>query len=249
MAAEASKSTSALKFLRDLIVIVLSALLAAFLLKTFLIRSFYIPSGSMENTLHVNDRVIVNQLAPELVQIKRGDIVVFRDPGGWLHASPAPELHPLQKALQFIGLSPDVSNDYLIKRVIGVGGDRVTCCGNNGYLEVNGVAIDEPYTVIPPGETAASGLEFDVTVPEGYLWLLGDNRYASKDSRYNQDLPSKGFVSAEHVVGKAFLLNWPLDRLRILESYPEVFADVPEPDTAQETTTSAPRHARDAEAR
>jgi signal peptidase I len=125
-----------LRFIRDLLLIVVVAVLISFLLKTFLVRSFFIPSGSMEHTLEVDDRVLVNQLVPDVVSLKRGDVVVFEDPGGWLNAGPSPKLTPLQKGLQFIGLAPDTSNDYLIKRVIGLPGDHVSCCDANGRVEV-----------------------------------------------------------------------------------------------------------------
>ena len=233
MTSEANTSggtTSALRFIRDLLVIVGTAVVLSLLIKTFLARSFFIPSSSMEQTLHVNDRVIVNQLVPAPMKVQRGDVVVFRDPGGWLNAGPNPELTPLQRALQFIGISPDTSNDYLIKRVIGVGGDRVQCCDTDGNLSVNGTPIDEPYVVIPEGEHDASGVDFDVTVPEGSLWVLGDNRYASRDSRYNQDQPSHGFVPLDLVVGRAVIINWPIGRMGILGNYPEVFSSVPAAD-------------------
>lgn len=220
-----------LGFLRDLVVILLVAFLISFLLKTFLVRSFYIPSGSMEHTLEVQDRILVNQLVPQLVDVERGDIVVFRDPGGWvnqpgvvLRADP----NAIEQVLQAIGLAADTSADYVVKRVIGVGGDRVACCDANGRVTVNGVPLDEPYIVVPDGESRASAIDFDVTVPEGSVWVMGDNRYSSKDSRYNQDQPGKGFVSESEIVGRAFLLNWPLNRLGWLGSYPETFTGVSE---------------------
>lgn len=220
-----------LGFVRDLLVILVIAFLISFLLKTFLVRSFYIPSGSMEHTLEVNDRILVNQLVPRVVGVERGDIVVFRDPGGWLNlpASVAgAEPNPVERALQAIGLAADTSADYVVKRVIGVGGDRVACCDAAGRVTVNGVALDEPYIVIPEGETRVSAIDFDVTVPEGSVWVMGDNRYSSKDSRYNQDQPGKGFVSEGEIVGRAFLLNWPLGRLTWLSKHSEVFTGVEE---------------------
>jgi len=224
-----ARRSGLLGFLRDLVVILIIAFLISFLLKTFLVRSFYIPSGSMEHTLEVNDRILVNQLVPKLVEVDRGDIVVFRDPGGWLTlpssaSTRAPS--PLEKVLQTLGLAADTSADYVVKRVIGIGGDRVECCDADGRVMVNGVPLDEPYIVIPPGETAASGLDFDVTVPEGSVWLMGDNRYSSMDSRFHQDQPRGGTVSESDIVGRAFLLNWPLNRFTWLGDYPEVFAGV-----------------------
>ncbi|RRD36418.1 signal peptidase I [Leucobacter sp. OH2974_COT-288] len=212
-----------LKFVRDLLVIVIGALVLSVLLKTFLIRSFYIPSSSMEQTLLIDDRVMVNQLVPDVVPVQRGDVVVFKDPGGWLLGHPKPDLTPLQKALEFIGLQPETSGEYLIKRVIAVGGDRVACCTAEGKITVNGVAIDETYIQKPAGQTAASAVPFDVVVPENSYWVLGDNRYASQDSRFQTETPSKGFVPQENIVGRAFLLHWPLQRFGIIGNHPAVF--------------------------
>lgn len=217
-----------LRFARDLLVIIVIAFVASYALKTFLVRSFYIPSGSMKETLQVNDRILVNQLVPKVTDIERGDIVVFRDPGGWVYPQAMPQTNQLQELMQQVGLAAEVTDEYVVKRVIGLGGDRVQCCDANGLVTVNGVPIREPYVVLPDGATKVSDLDFDVTVPEGSLWMMGDNRYGSKDSRYNQDQPGKGFVSEDEVVGRAFLLNWPLDRFSLLGNYPEVFAGVDE---------------------
>ncbi|GAA2179784.1 hypothetical protein GCM10009847_15260 [Leucobacter tardus] len=214
-----------LGFLRDLVVILLLAFLISFLLKTFLVRSFFIPSSSMEDTLQVDDRILVNQLVPGMMDVKRGDIVVFQDPGGWLNAPPSEPPTGFEWVLQSVGLAADTSHEYVVKRVIGVGGDRVACCDANGKITVNGVPIDEPYLKLPEG-APASELEFDVTVPEGSVWVMGDNRNASKDSRYNQDQPGDGFVPEEEIVGRAFLLNWPLNRFGVLHNPEETFTGV-----------------------
>ncbi len=216
----------AVGFLRDLVVILLVAFLVSFLLKTFLVRSFYIPSESMQNTLQVNDRILVNQLVPDVVDVQRGDVVVFKDPGGWLHPRSAMPPQGFEKVLQAVGLAADTSHEYVVKRVIGVGGDRVRCCDGDGRVTVNGVPLDEPYIVIPPGESKASAIDFDVAVPEGSVWVMGDNRYASKDSRYNQDQPGRGFVPEEEIVGRAFLLNWPLNRFTWLGTPEDTFTGV-----------------------
>lgn len=218
-----------LGFVRDLIIILLVAFLVSFLLKTFLVRSFYIPSQSMEQTLKVNDRILVNQLVPNVVDVKRGDIVVFKDPGGWLYPK-AMETKPtaFEQLLQTVGLAADTSHEYVVKRVIGIGGDHVTCCDSNGRVQVNGVPLNEPYIVIPDGMKAASGDDFDVVVPEGSVWVLGDNRYGSKDSRYNQDQPGKGFVPESEIVGRAFVINWPFDRLTLLNRPDSTFTGVDE---------------------
>lgn len=220
-------------FLRDLVIILVVAFLVSFLLKTFLVRSFYIPSPSMEQTLKVNDRILVNQLVPDVIGVQRGDIVVFKDPGGWLHPSGNLPPQGFEKVLQAVGLAADTSDEYVVKRVIGIGGDQVSCCDSQGRVMVNGVPIDEPYAVIPPGEKRASAIDFDVTVPEGSVWVMGDNRYASKDSRYNQDQPGKGFVPEEEIVGRAFVLNWPLNHFSWLGTPEGTFTGVEEAKTSK----------------
>ncbi|MCY1693438.1 signal peptidase I [Curtobacterium sp. SL109] len=223
------QQNSTLRFLRDLLVIVLAALLVSFLVKTFLIRSFYIPSGSMENTLQVNDHVIVNELAG----LHRGDVVVFKDPGGWLDTASSvegrPQQHrsPVAVALSAVGFGSD-GDDHLVKRVIGLPGDRVQCCNALGQMEVNGVPISEPYLRVQPGE-AASTIPFDVTVPPGSLWVMGDNRGDSADSRLHQGLPSKGFVPERDVVGRAVLISWPTKHWTWLDDHPRVFAGTDRP--------------------
>lgn len=220
--------------LRDVVVIVVVAVLVSFLVKTFVVRSFYIPSASMEDTLLVNDRILVDEITPPFSGYDRGDVVVFRDPGGWLPPSTAPARAPIVEAidwvLSLVGLSAPDSDDHLVKRIIGLPGDNVVCCDAIGHITVNGVPIDESaYIELPSGETFASGDAFDVVVPEDSLWVLGDNRYRSKDSRYNTDQPGKGFVPIENVVGRAFLITWPLDRISTIDFHHDVFAGVPDP--------------------
>jgi signal peptidase I len=223
---------SFLYFLRDVLVIFGIAILVSFLVKTFLVRSFFIPSASMEQTLMIDDRVIVNELVPKAVAVDHGDIVVFKDPGGWLPARPPVEVTGIQAGTEWVlslfGLASPDSNDHLIKRVIGLPGDTVQCCSADGKIIVNGVPISEPYITIPAGETRASAIDFNVTVPEGSLFVMGDNRYNSKDSRYNTDKPGGGFVGMDNVVGRAFVLSWPMSHWGWLSNYPEVFADVPD---------------------
>ena len=218
-------------FVRDVFVIFAIAIVVSFVVKTFLVRSFFIPSASMEQTLVIDDRVIVNELVPDMVPIERGDVVVFRDPGGWLPATVPVQVSPFTTAtewtLSLFGLASPDSNDHLIKRVIGLPGDTVACCDANGKMTVNGVAINEPYIMLTNGETKASGIDFSVTVPEGSLWVMGDNRYNSKDSRYNTNQPGGGFVPMSEVVGRAFVISWPMDRWTWLSNYPETFQGVP----------------------
>lgn len=223
-AALGRRKSSGWRFLRDLAVILLVALLVSFLVKTYLVRSFYIPSGSMMNTLQINDHVIVNERAT----LHRGDVVVFRDPGGWLDAGQTVEgriaapRSALSSVLSAVGLGAD-GDDYLVKRVIGLPGDHVQCCNALGQMEVNGVPIVEPYVRSAAGQ-AASGIPFDVTVPAGDLWVMGDNRYESADSRLHQNLPSKGFVPESDVVGRAVVISWPAQRWSWLDDYSSVFA-------------------------
>lgn len=234
--------SSLLRFLRDLLIILVVAFTVSFFLKTFLVRSFYIPSGSMERTLEVNDRILVNQLVPDVIDVQRGDIVVFKDPGGWLslpQSARTPTPTPLEHTLQVLGLAADTSTDYVVKRVIGVGGDRVACCDANGRVTVNGVPLNEPYAVIPQGKTRVSDIDFDVVVPEGSVWVMGDNRYSSMDSRYHQDEPGRGYVSEKEIVGRAFVLNWPFTRFTWLDNYPNTFTGVQEARDAAPATEGA----------
>lgn len=225
-----------LLFLRDLAIIFLIALLISFLVKTFLIRPFWIPSESMNDTLQVDDRIIVSLLTPTVFAIERGEVVVFEDPGGWL-AEPAPAEDETGLAaavdwfLTFVGLAPEDDHGYLIKRVIGLPGDRVQCCNDFGQLLVNGVPIDEPYLNSDVAGQPASSTPFDVTVPEGHVWVLGDNRDHSGDSRAHMDAPGGGFVPIASVVGRAVLISWPVERWTWIESYGSSFVGV-EPQSA-----------------
>lgn len=226
------RHSGAFRMLRDLLVIVVIAIGVAFLVKTFLVRSFYIPSGSMENTLQVNDRILVNQLQPRFFQLEHGDVVVFKDPGGWLGPAPEPSQNVWEQAsstfLAVVGLSVSDSNDHLIKRVIGVAGDRVVCCDAQGQLELNGQPLDEPYIVHSATDFNSASVRFDVVVPEGALWVMGDNRFNSQDSSKHQDLPGGGFVMLDSVVGRAVVVSWPLDRWAWLDNFSDVFASAEE---------------------
>jgi len=221
--------------LRDVLVIVLIAVVVSFVIKTFLVRSFYIPSGSMEQTLLIKDRILVDELTPRFGGYQRGDVVVFRDPGGWLPPAPAtPAQPPLAQAadwlLSLVGITASDSDEHLIKRIIGVGGDHVVCCNALGQVTVNGTPIDEkPYLNLSPGQTAPNPVPFDVVVPQNSFWVMGDNRDHSRDSRYNMDQPNKGFVPLDNVVGRAFLITWPFDRFGTIDGHHAVFAGVPAP--------------------
>ncbi|PWC08273.1 signal peptidase I [Mycetocola zhujimingii] len=229
-----SQKKGALLFLRDVLVIFVVALLVSFLIKTFLVRSFFIPSSSMEQTLQIDDRILVNELVPDLVGVQRGDVVVFRDPGGWLPPTAEVEQPPLVAAVDWVfsavGLSASDSDDHLIKRVIGLPGDHVVCCNALGQMTVNGVPLNEPYVTLPAGVATVSKDAFDVTVPDNSLWVMGDNRYNSKDSRYNREQPGNGFVPVDNVVGRAFVVSWPSSHWGWLDNHPSVFAGIRDPE-------------------
>jgi len=212
--------------LREIPVLIVTAIVISVILKAFLIQAFYIPSGSMENTLRVNDRVIVNKLGMHLGNIGRGDVVVFKDPGGWL---PEPYVSDqvsfgqhIKNGFVAIGLLPDPADQDLIKRTIGVAGDTVKCCDAQGRLSVNGVSIDEKY--LYPGNTP-SDLAFEVKVPKGSIWVMGDHRGASEDSRYHQEDPRKGMVPLNDVIGRAVAVVWPVAHAKTLQR-PEVLTSI-----------------------
>jgi len=217
-------------FLIDLLVIVGSALVLSLLIKTFLVRSFFVPSGSMLETLQLQDRIIVNELVPNVIPIERGDVVVFKDPGGWLGTVDVQAQDPISAGVDWFlsafGLTAPDSSQHLVKRVIGIGGDHVVCCSVDGKLMINGKAITETY--LGKG-IAASDVKFDVKVPQGSIWVMGDNRPNSEDSRFHGDLPSKGFVSKSFIVGRAIVVSWPFAHWTWLDNYPNVFKDVPKP--------------------
>lgn len=222
-----------LLFLRDVLVILLIAASVSFLMKTFVVRSFYIPSGSMEDTLIVEDRILVDELTPRWNDFTHGEIIVFKDPGGWLPPRPPKPERPaliegVDWLLTLVGLSTSDSEDHLVKRVIGLPGDHVVCCNEMGQIEINGVAVDElSYLKLPAGSTRASNQAFDVTVPADALWVLGDNRTRSQDSRAHQEQLGGGFVPIENVVGRAFFITWPMARLGTFENRSAVFSGVP----------------------
>ncbi len=188
------------------------ALILALLIKTFLIQAFSIPSDSMQNTLQRGDRVLVDKLTPWFgSEPERGEVVVFHDPGGWLQDTATPEPNVAQKFLSFIGLMPSSEDKDLIKRVIAVGGDTVEC-KENGPVTVNGKVLDEK-SFIFPGNTPCNDEPFGpIKVQEGRIFVMGDHRQNSLDSRYHQELPGQGTVSNDEVVGRAIVVAWPVGR-------------------------------------
>ncbi|MFD9029813.1 signal peptidase I [Streptomyces sp. NPDC059567] len=199
-------------FWKELPLLIGIALLLALLIKTFLVQAFSIPSDSMMNTLQRGDRVLVDKLTPWFgSEPERGEVVVFHDPGGWLEGEPTPDPNALQKFLSFIGLMPSAEEKDLIKRVIAVGGDTVSC-KEGGKVILNGKPLDET-SYIYPGSSPCGDKPFGpITIPEGSIWVMGDNRQNSLDSRYHQNLPGGGAVPNDEVVGRAVVVAWPVTR-------------------------------------
>jgi signal peptidase I len=204
--------------LRELPIIVGSALIVSIIVKTFFLHFFFIPSGSMENTLQIGDRIAVNKFGALFSDIKRGEVVVFADPDNWLGTAPEDSNNgitgQLKNALITLGVVPDPAKQFLIKRVIGVGGDTVICCDTTGKLQVNGTSINESYVY---ENDVPSESKFNVTVPKGYIWVMGDHRGASADSRFHTDDVNKGMVPLTKVVGRAALIVWPVKNWDFLE--------------------------------
>jgi signal peptidase I len=202
-------------FWKELPILIGIALVLALLIKTFLVQAFSIPSDSMQNTLQRGDRVLVDKLTPWFgSEPERGEVVVFHDPDDWLAGEPTANPNAVQTFLSWIGLMPSPSEKDLIKRVIGVGGDTISCKGT-GPLTVNGKPLDES-SYIFPGNTPCSvddqGGQFTVKVPEGSIWVMGDHRQNSRDSRYNQSDKHHGMVPVNEVVGRAIVKAWPINR-------------------------------------
>ncbi len=216
------------KFWRELAVIVIAATVLTLIIKALVVQVYRIPSASMENTLMVGDRVLVNKLVYHFRGVDRGDIIVFSGQGSWGPDAPPPSSNPVVRvaddALSAIGLHDEQT--YYIKRVIGLPGDHVACCDAQGRVTVNGTPLSESSYLNPYKKIPASWAPFHVTVPAGHLWVMGDNRYDSDDSLDHQmhGFPSEGTIPANEVVGRAFFIIWPLSQ----------FTDLPIPNTFQQ---------------
>jgi signal peptidase I len=207
--AAAVKKRRSLPVWAETVVLLVLALVVSAIVKTFFVQMFFVPSGSMRPLFVDDDRILVQKISYWGGDVRRGDVVVFDDPGGqWLGTEGVPRLSPVQKVLSEVGLYP--TGGHLVKRVIGVGGDRVMCCDTQGRVTVNGVPLSEKSYIMRGADP--SDRRFDVTVPKGRIWVMGDNRANSEDSRYHQDLPGGGTVPVEDVVGKVYAIVWPFDR-------------------------------------
>jgi len=215
-------------FWRDLAVIVVAALVLTILLKAFVVQVFSIPSGSMENTLLPGDHILVSKIVYKFRSIDRGDIVVFSGAGSWDPPVQQPSnwfARTWDQAIDLVGIAAP-GTDY-IKRVIGLPGDHVVCCNTRGQVTVNGVPLSES-TYLYPGADP-SNTPFNITVPAGRLWVMGDNRGDSADSRYHTDDSGGGTIPESAVVGRAFVIIWPLSRI----------GDLPIPNTFEQPAFSA----------
>jgi signal peptidase I len=209
----ATKRKSNSSFWRELPILLGAAIVVAILVRTFVLQTYYVPSPSMENTLMINDRVLVNKLAYDFRDPHRGEVIVFTSPLAWRQQP---------------------NETVFVKRVIGTPGDHVICCNAQNQLTVNGAALDEPFIIQPAGKAAAPQA-FDIVVPAGRLWVMGDNRYDSADSlenyeNYNQtnhDI-NEATIPINSVIGRAFVLFWPVSRATWL-SVPSTFSHVPAP--------------------
>ena len=240
---------------RELPVLLVVALVVALIIKTFVVQAFFIPSGSMENTLLIGDKILVNKLVYHVRSIQPGDIVVFNGEGSW---DPSPSsaarsgnpvaraydatLRPLFHSIAGLFGTPVGQTDY-VKRVIGVPGDRVACCTAHGLVTVNGVLLRER-SYLYPGN-APSAIHFSIIVPPGRIWVMGDHRAISDDSRLHRSSPGGGTVPENKVIGRAFVIVWPPSQWRILP-IPATFG---QPGVARATAAAASPAAARADAR
>ncbi len=215
-------------FGRELLTIVVAAAVLTLLVKAFVVQVYRIPSGSMENTLQVGDRVLVNKVVYHFRGIARGDVIVFSGQDSWGPDAPPPSSDPVVRIFDDVlsGIGLQDNQTYYIKRVIGLPGDHVACC-TDGKVTVNGVPLSEGSYVYPGNPP--STVKFSEVVPSGHLWVMGDHRSDSEDSRYNTSDPGGGAIPENQVVGRAFLIIWPLSQIR----------DLPIPSTFQQAALSA----------
>lgn len=212
-------------WLIELVLILGGAAIIAVLLRMFVVQVYEIPSASMNDTLQLGSRIAVNRIPVLGKEVDRGDVVVFQDTEGWMETLPEGSSNPFRSIGEFLGLVPPNGEQVLVKRVIGTGGDTVACCDAQGRLQVNGVSIDEPYVLEPSVQNTP---EFSVVVPEGKLWMMGDNRNNSADSVYHYFKGDEAFVDRDSVIGRAWAEIWPVSEWSSLGNR-DVFSQVPAP--------------------
>ena len=214
------RENSTVRWFKELGIVIVAALVLSALVRAFVAQAFFVPSASMEDTLMIEDRILASTMTTRMTGISRGEVIVFRDPGGWLPEPPPPPeglAGVLRNGLTFVGLLPSDSGQDLVKRVIGIAGDRVECCDASGRIVLNGVPLDEDYIIAPTDQ-----VRFDIQVPEGTVFVMGDNRGNSRDSRYHLEVDDGG-VPIGNVVGRVFLVVWPIPRVSMVP-IPEVFS-------------------------
>ncbi len=226
--APADKSKKKRSFGRELLAIVVAAAVLTLLVKAFVVQVYRIPSASMENTLQIGDRVLVNKVVYHFRGIARGDIVVFSGQDSWGPDAPPPSSDPVVRLFDDVlsGIGLQNNQTYYIKRVIGLPGDHVACC-TGGKVTVNGVPLSEGSYLFPGNPP--STLKFNEVVPPGHLWVMGDHRSDSDDSRFHPGDLGGGAIPENQVVGRAFLIIWPLSQIR----------DLPIPSTFQQAALHA----------
>ena len=215
-------------FWRDLLTIVVAAAVLTLLVKAFVVQVYRIPSASMENTLQIGDRVLVNKVVYHVRDIARGDVIVFSGQDSWGPDAPPPSSDPVVRIFDDVlsGIGLQNSQTYYIKRVIGLPGDHVACC-TDGKVTVNGVPLSEE-SYLYPGNPPST-VKFNEIVPVGHVWVMGDHRSDSDDSRYHPGEPGGGAIPESQVVGRAFLIIWPPSQVR----------DLPIPSTFQQAELHA----------
>jgi len=198
------------RWLGETAIIIVSALVLSALVRAFLVQAFFVPSASMEDTLLISDRIVASKITTSMSGVSRGEVVVFKDPGDWLPEPPPPPdgmRGAIRTGLTFIGLLPSDSGSDLVKRAIGIEGDRISCCNADGQIVLNGVPLLEDYIIGPTNQ-----VQFDVVVPKGGIFVMGDNRGDSRDSRYHLETEN-GAVPVDDVVGRVVSVIWPLNRI------------------------------------
>ena len=205
------------KFFKEVGITVLCAIIISIIVRLFFLQAFYVPSESMENTLMPNDRIVASKITTNIGGVKRGEVIVFKDPGGWLPTFKTTS-NPLRSFGEFVGVLPSEKGDSLVKRAIGIGGDHVSCCNARGQIVLNGIGLVEPYVKTGPGTDQVT---FDIIVPPDYIFVMGDNRSQSADSRYHLEV-NNGAVPVGNVIGRAVLKVWPVNSWGVLD-IPDTF--------------------------